>query len=72
MTTPKPSDLAHQALRSVRDEYRAEFTETYGLAIGDVTEIHAHMMTVTPDDERAAAILTLAVVMATPEDGDVA
>lgn len=67
MTTPKPSDLAHQALRSVRDECRAEFTDTYGCAIGDVAEIHAHMLAVT-NDEQAAAILTLAVIMATPED----
>ena len=65
--TPTPSDMPYQVLRSVRDEFQRDFIDTYGPAIGDVTEIHAHMLAVT-DDEQAAAILTLAVIMATPED----
>ena len=65
--TPTPSDMPHQVLRSVRDEFLRDFIDTYGRAIGDVTEIHTHMLDVT-DDDLAAAILALAVIMATPED----
>ena len=65
--TPTPSDMPHQVMKSVRDEWNNDFTDTYGCAIGDVAEIHAHMLAFT-DDEQAAATLTLAVIMATPED----
>lgn len=61
--TPKPSDLAHRALAAVHDDH-----DPYAEGLADTLDIYADLMARRDITHPvAAAILTLATILNTPE-----
>lgn len=73
--TIKPSDLAKRGVGmrvlALAEEDHEDFWEFFADAVDDVTSLYIHFVKeVTERDSTAAAVLTLATIMATPENDE--